>query len=181
MYENEHIHTTTMCVKLVFLALFVASTDAWVPIAARPDLSQDAITCTNLDLSACYTDERIQSELSRRGLDASSPYPRALLVKNIECDAACQGWDNSHATQCHSLDSESDRMVCMMEANQFIWHMPSDTTDDEGLGGSITVAIDPQFCTDIFSRFREEREGSIIALLSCEDLYDSINRAFATW
>ena len=70
----------------------------------------------------------------------------------------------------------------------FAWDVPETSTDETGLGGGITFAIDPQMCDRLLLRFREQSQSTLAAVLNlgikfvdCGEIYDALKRAFDTW
>lgn len=70
----------------------------------------------------------------------------------------------------------------------FSWSLPALAADSSGLGGGITYAIDPSFCTMMLARFREQPFTWWEAILNmgftfvdCAEISDAIGRAFNTW
>ena len=70
----------------------------------------------------------------------------------------------------------------------FSWSLPALAADSSGLGGGITYAIDPSFCTMMLARFREQSFTWWEAILNmgftfvdCAEISDAIGRAFNTW
>ena len=61
----------------------------------------------------------------------------------------------------------------------YLWSLPADSSDDRGLGGSITWAFDEKICDDILPLFNEKFWG--ISFVNCQTIKASIHRAFETW
>jgi len=55
------------------------------------------------------------------------------------------------------------------------WSMPSDSRDTSGLGGGLTFAVEPDFCSKLMPHFNDRR------WIDCEMVDDAIHRAFASW
>lgn len=72
--------------------------------------------------------------------------------------------------------------------NRFAWSQPADFSDDTGLGGGITYALDPALCSTILPQFKEEAAESMLSFsnfgvtfVDCTEITDAFMRAFAMW
>ena len=71
---------------------------------------------------------------------------------------------------------------------RFAWTQPADFSDDAGLGGGITYALDPALCSTILPQFKEEAAESMLSFsnfgvtfVDCTEITDAFMRAFAMW
>ena len=60
-----------------------------------------------------------------------------------------------------------------------IWHKPISTGDNGGLGGGITYAWDPGFCSAMLPAFSEDIWT--VKLVKCDDLRQAWHRALNAW
>ena len=72
--------------------------------------------------------------------------------------------------------------------HHFGWSQPADFSDDAGLGGGITYALDPALCSTILPQFKEEAAESMLSFsnfgvtfVDCTEITDAFMRAFAMW
>ena len=66
-----------------------------------------------------------------------------------------------------------------------MWPTPSDPVQLDGLGGGIAWAEDASLCASLLKRFDAETLEyfgmRIFSFVSCEEITDSLLRAFSTW
>lgn len=60
-----------------------------------------------------------------------------------------------------------------------LWHLPGQSGDPAGLGGSITWAMDEGLCNQLLPLVREN--SYYYDFVSCESLRETVHRAFDTW
>jgi hypothetical protein len=61
----------------------------------------------------------------------------------------------------------------------YMWNLPADATSKEGLGGGITWAWDPNFCSQILNKFDED--FFFVPFVTCSMLKAAVGRGFQSW
>ena len=62
-----------------------------------------------------------------------------------------------------------------------VWDLPADVTSNEGLSAGIRYAWDPEMCSTLLPRFKEDISGFRFSFITCDSLRAAWARALNTW